>query len=371
MDRRVFLALSSAALLQGCGGVRAAGPSASGTDPQYRPVPNAAFDAWVSRFRTRARSAGITEATLNSGLSGIGFLPGVIERDRNQTEFRRSFEDYLSITAGEKKVELGRRKFAQHKSALDQIEARYGVPGQILTAIWGVETYFGTKMGLWPVVSATATLAFEGRRERLFTSQLLGAMRIIQSGDKTAKEMTGSWAGAMGHTQFLPTVFLDNAIDFNGDGRRDIWEDDPRDALASVANFLAKAGWRRGGTWAKENASGSLKPDPIGPRFAIGPNFKIIKRYNPSDSYALSVGYLADRIAGGGPLKTPFGPDKYGLTQVQRKALQSGLKRAGFDPGTIDGVFGKKTEAAIRAYQQSQGLEVTGNPSRALLERLS
>nr|WP_244508552.1 lytic murein transglycosylase [Litoreibacter albidus] len=335
-----------------------------------RAVPNAAFDAWVERFKSRASSSGISDATLRAGLRGVGFLPDVIDRDRNQTEFKRSFEDYLAIVASEEKVKAGRAAFARERSRLNAIEAKYGVPANVVAAIWGVESNFGTRRGDIPVISATATLAFDGRRGAFFEKQLIAALKILQTGDTTPDRLVGSWAGAMGHTQFIPTSYQLFAVDFTGDGRRDIWSDDPSDALASTAAYLARSGWQRSQPWGREVTSGGLQPDPGGPRFAVGQNFKAIKRYNNSDNYALGVGHLSDRLAGGGPLKTPFGPDKFGLTINDRKRLQQRLTARGFDTGGADGVLGPKSQAAIGAFQRSIGLEVTGNPSPALLARL-
>ncbi|EPX79919.1 lytic murein transglycosylase [Litoreibacter arenae] len=367
-NRRHFLALSGAFTLQACSA--GGGVSASSAEPAMRAVPNPAFDAWVDGFKARALSQGISASTLQAGMRGVGFLPEVIERDRNQTEFKRSFEDYLAIVASEEKIAAGRVAFARQRSRLNAIEARYGVPANVVCAIWGVESNFGARRGNIPVVSSTATLAFDGRRGAFFEKQLIAALRILQSGDTTPDKLVGSWAGAMGHTQFIPTSYQLFAVDFTGDGRRDIWSEDPSDALASTAAYLAKSGWQRGQSWGREVTSGGLQPDPGGPRFAVGQNFRAIKRYNNSDNYALGVGHLADRLAGGGPLKTPFGPDKYGLTIDQRKRLQTRLTARGFDTGGADGVLGPKSQAAISAYQRSVGLEATGNPSPALLASL-
>ncbi len=367
--RRVFLAASGAAVLQGCSsGTTVSTPSAA--DPAARIVPNAGWDAWVAGFMPRARAAGISDATLRRAFRGAGFLPGVIERDRNQTEFKRSFEDYLAIVANDNKIAQGRIAFARQRSRLNAIEAKYGVPANVVAAIWGVESNFGTRRGTIPVVSATSTLAYDGRRGVFFEKQLIAALMILQTGDTTADKLVGSWAGAMGHTQFIPTSYQLFAVDFTGDGRRDIWSEDPSDALASTAAYLARSGWQRSQPWGRETTSGGLQPDPGGPRFAVAQNFRAIKRYNNSDNYALGVGHLADRLAGGGPLKTPFGPDKYGLTIDQRKLLQTRLTAKGFDTGGADGVLGPKSKAAIAAYQASIGVAATGNPSPALLARL-
>ena len=371
-DRRGFLvSVGAFGLLSACGGVNgfdAVAPSAP--DPAMRAEPNAGYDAWVAGFRARASAAGIREDVLASAFRGAGFVPGVIERDRNQAEFKRSFEDYLALVANEARVREGRAAFGRQRGRLQAIEARYGVPAEICCAIWGVESRYGTRRGDIPVISAVSTLAYEGRRGAFFEKQLIAALRILQAGDTTPERLVGSWAGAMGHTQFIPTSFLAFAVDFTGDGRRDIWGSDPSDALASTAAYLAKNGWRRGESWGREVASGGMQPDPGGPRFAVGHNFNVIKRYNNSDNYALAVGYLADRIGGAGPLSAEFGPDRYGLTQSDRMQLQERLTRAGYDAGTADGVLGNKTAAAIRAYQQANGLPVTGEPSRALLQRL-
>ncbi|KIT17458.1 lytic murein transglycosylase [Jannaschia aquimarina] len=355
--------------LAACNAAPAAGP-ASSRDPDLVPRATPGWLAWVEGYKTRAASRGLSPSVIDRAFRGAGFVPGVVARDRNQTEFRRSFEDYLQIVASEERVAQGRAAFARQRGTLDRIEARYGVPAQIVAAIWGVESRYGARRGDIPVISSTSTLAFDGRRGRFFESQLDAALRILQSGDTTPDRMVGSWAGAMGHTQFIPTSYLSNAVDFTGDGRRDIWGEDPTDALASTAAYLANAGWRRGARWSDEVQGGNLRPDAGGPAFRTGPNFRVIKRYNNSDNYALAVGYLADRIAGAGPLRTGFGADRFGMTLEQRIALQRRLTAAGYDAGTPDGVIGRGTQAAISAYQRANGLAVTGDPSPALLRAL-
>jgi len=339
------------------------------------PAPNGDYDAWLTGFRERATAQGISGSTLNTAFRGAGFLPGVVTRDRNQTEFNRTLEDYLSIAASDERVEKGRRAFARHRATLRAIEDHTGVSALIITAIWGLESFFGERQGLIPVISATSTLAFEGRRGRYFERELMAALRIVQNGDIPAGRMTGSWAGAMGHTQLMPTVFQEYAVDFAADGRRDIWSEDPTDALASTAAYLERHGWRRGLRWGGEVGYGApegrvIQPQSGGPRFSTTHNFRVIRRYNPSDAYALGVGHLADRIGGAGPLRGSFPPDANGLTRQDRITLQERLTARGFDTEGADGVIGRNTEAAIRAYQQSRGLEVTGTPSRALLDSL-
>ncbi|MEP1330009.1 lytic murein transglycosylase [Pseudophaeobacter sp.] len=346
-----------------------------GLPADLRPVANAGYDAWVDGFRDRALSKGISEATLRAGFRNTGYLPGVIKRDRNQTEFKRSLEDYLSIAVSDERVSKGRAAFARHQSTLRALEAKYGVDASIIAAIWGLESFYGGRRGDVPVISATSTLAYDGRRGAFFEKQLIAALKILQNGDTTAANLTGSWAGAMGHTQFIPTSYQAFAVDFTGDGRRDIWSEDPTDALASTAAYLARNGWTRGQSWGREvvgDATGGtiLQPQPGGPRFAVTGNFRAIKRYNNSDAYAIGVGHLADRIAGGPPLRGKFPPDANGLTKDDRVALQNRLTVKGFDTGGADGVLGPKSQAAISAYQSSIGQAATGIPSQELLRSL-
>ena len=248
--RRTIVFGIGAAALSAC-----AGPAPMGKAPVEevtRPVPNAGYDAWLAGFRPRATAQGIAPATFDAAFAGAGFLPGVIERDRNQTEFTRSLEDYLAIAASEERVANGRAALRQYGPTLSAIEARYGVEPQVVAAVWGMESSYGTRRGNVPVVSSLSTLAYEGRRGAFFEQQLLAALRILQNGDVTPGAMTGSWAGAMGHTQFIPTSYLAYAVDFTGDGRRDIWSDDPSDALASTAAYLSRSGWRHGQPWGVE-----------------------------------------------------------------------------------------------------------------------
>ena len=411
VTRRKLLAGGVAAMLPGClprSGGRDGGQG--GLGPAFRPQPNAEYDAWLAAFRGRARAQGITTATLDRGFRGQGFLPGVVERDRNQTEFRRTTEDYLALVASEEDIAAGRPRVAAQRAMLAAIEADSGVDADVIAAIWGLETRFGTRLGQIPVISATSTLAWEGRRGRFFEAQLLAALRILQAGDTTTDRMVGSWAGAMGHTQLMPTVYRDYAVDVQGDGRRDIWGRDPTDALASAAEYLRRHGWRRGQRWGMEvllpagfdtgatgrdirrpvsawqaagvrPAQGGSLPDhgaaaihapagAAGPAWILYHNFNVILRYNPSVNYGIGVGYMADRLAGGGPLARRFGPDETGLTQAERRELQALLRRRGFDAGPVDGVIGRGTAAAIRAYQEARGLPVNGQASPALLRAL-
>jgi lytic murein transglycosylase len=372
LTRRAFTLLLAATPLSACADAPASStrPASREADPDLIPRTTPGWTAWVEGFRGRALREGIRPEVFDAAFRGQGYVPGVVARDRNQTEFRRSFEDYLAIVASEERVGAGRAALAANRGRLEAIEARYGVPAEIVAAIWGVESRFGARRGDIPVISATSTLAFDGRRGAFFEAQTLAALRILQSGDTTPMRMVGSWAGAMGHTQFIPTSYEQSAVDFDGDGRRDIWSDDPTDALASAAAYLRDAGWRRGAAWSDEAEGGDLTPDRGGPSFRTGPNFRVIKRYNNSDSYALGVGYLAHRIVGGGPLRGGFAPDAFGLRKPQRVALQERLTAAGFDTGGTDGVIGPRSREAIAAFQRAFGLPVTGDPSAALLDLL-
>lgn len=347
-----------------------------GLPADLRPTPNAGYDAWVAAFKTRAQAKGISETTLRAGFRNAGYLPGVIKRDRNQTEFKRTLEDYLSIAVSDERVSKGRAAYLRHQGTLKALEAKYGVDASIIAAIWGLESFYGERRGDVPVISATSTLAYDGRRGAFFEKQLIAALKILQNGDITAAKMTGSWAGAMGHTQFIPTSYQAFAVDFTGDGRRDIWSEDPTDALASTAAYLARNGWSRGQSWGREvtgaaaSASNVLQPQAGGPSFVTTGNFRAIKRYNNSDAYAIGVGHLADRIAGGPPLRGKFPPDANGLTKDDRIELQNRLTARGFDTGGADGVLGPKSQAAISAYQSSIGQPATGVPSQDLLRSL-
>jgi lytic murein transglycosylase len=406
---RRHVALGIGALtLSACTGGTAPAPRKSA--PQMRAVANADYDAWVAGFRARAATSGVSQSTLSSAFRSAGYLPGVIERDRNQTEFTRTLEDYLAIAASDDRISTGRAKLRSHGVVLSQIEAKYGVEPRVVTAIWGLESRYGERRGTVPVFSALSTLAFDGRRGAFFESQLIAALKILQNGDVSVANMTGSWAGAMGHTQFIPTSYRAFAVDFRGDGQRDIWSDDPTDALASAAAYLKRSGWTKGQPWGVEvrlpggfntaltgrgknrstaewaaqgvrDMNGAKVPNhgaasilipagAKGPAFMVFRNFTVISRYNNSTLYVIGIGHLSDRLIGGSPFKGNFPPDAQGMTINDRKELQQRLTAAGFDTDGADGVIGTNTRKAISAYQQASGLGVTGIPSVALLKHL-
>lgn len=394
-------ALSLSACVRGGGSFT---PAAQSDMPM---VQDGGFDAWVQGFKPRALGKGVSGSTFDAAFRASGFIPGVIDKDRNQTEFTRTTEDYLAIAASDERLTMGRQKLAQQMGTLRAIEARFGVEPHVVAAFWGLESFFGTRRGTVPTISALATLAYEGRRAAFFEQQLVAALKILQNGDTTPQAMVGSWAGAMGHTQFIPTSYQAFAVDFNGDGRRDIWSEDPTDALASTAAYLAKNGWTHGQPWGQEvtlpagfntglagrgkgrsdwadlgvrgvngglgnhGAASLLLPGgSSGPAFLLYRNFNVILRYNNAQNYALGIGYLSDRLNGAGPLRAAFGPDAQGMTLADRQLLQRKLTAAGYDTQGSDGVIGSKTIAAINAFQSARGLPVTGQPSVALLRML-
>lgn len=366
------------------------------------------FRRWVERFRPKAAAAGIRRATFDKAFRDVRFNPKIIEHDRNQSEFTQAIWDYLDIAVSPQRVRNGRAKHRKWRRELAAIEARYGVEAPVLLAVWGLETAYGQFTGGYNVIEAYATLAYDGRRRRFAERQLISALRIVQAGDKEPSAMTGSWAGAMGHTQFIPTSFEVYAVDFTGDGARDIWW--PPDALASTANFLSGEGWTRGQPWGTEvrlpggfdfaNAGltvrkpvrywnalgvrltdGSAIPDhgsgsiltpagADGPAFVVFRNFRVIRRYNNAMSYALAVGHLGDRISGAPGFRASWPRHEKPLTHAQTRELQRRLTARGFSTGGIDGKNGPNTTRAVRAFQRSIGITPDGYASTELLHRL-
>ncbi|WP_029528294.1 lytic murein transglycosylase [Polaromonas glacialis] len=388
--------------------------SASPAPPQAAAVVDEAgrseqFARWVAGFRASARVAGIGEATLQSAFDTVRLVPRVIASDRAQPEFTRAVWDYLDRALSAQRVNRGQDKLAQLRPVVDTMAARYGVPAEVLIAIWGMESNYGSFVGDIPTIDALATLGFEGRREAWARSQLLASLTILQNGDIGRAQMVGSWAGAMGQTQFLPSNYLAYAVDADGDGRRDIWGSLP-DVMASTANFLASSGWQAGQPWGIEvrlppgfdyaradlqvrqpasqwagegvqsmdgaplplllDASLLLPASARGPAFLVGANFRTILRYNNSTSYALAVGLLAQQLAGGPAVQTAWPRDLLPLSRSELLALQTALNARGFDSGAPDGTMGPATGRGVRQYQRSLGLPADGYPTGELLQRL-
>jgi lytic murein transglycosylase len=371
---------------------------------------NQGFNAWISGFRNRATRQGISTATFDAAFDGTIYNTTVIERDRNQSEFTKSLWDYLDTAVSDARVRNGRRALDNNRQLLNRIEETFGVDKDVVVAIWGLESAYGAVRGSTNVIEAMATLAYDGRRGEFFEQQLIAALQILQAGDTAPRNMTGSWAGAMGHTQFIPTSFLDYAVDGNGDGRRDIWADDPTDALASTANYLRSFGWVQGQPWGVEvqipqgfdyatarrenqklpsewatigivDMAGRAVPDhgsasillpagALGAAFMIFPNFAVIERYNTADAYVIGVGLLSGRISGGDAVQAAWPRDDRALNGVERIELQERLTAAGFDTTVIDGRIGPLTINAIRNYQLANNITPDGYASLRLLNRL-
>lgn len=366
--------------------------------------------SFVRDLWPEAQRAGVSRQAFEAAFASYNPIPQVIELTQKQPEFTQTVQQYVDKRVTASQATKGQAMRGEWAQTLAGAEQRYGVQPEIVLAIWGMETNFGSFMGGNNTIHALATLTEKGYRASFFRSELVTALRIVSDGHIAPNAMVGSWAGAMGHTQFMPSSFMRYAVDYNGDGRKDIWNSVP-DALGSTANYLKSFDWRPGETWGYEvklpqgfnfaaarnmgkaplsqwqamgisRASGSAFPRPgdmarlympagaSGPAFLLLPNFDVIKRYNNSDSYALAVGHLADRILGAGSFVTPWPAGDYALNKAQRAEVQTLLGRAGFDVGTADGVVGPKTRAGVIAYQQARGWPADGHVSGLLLERL-
>ena len=369
-----------------------------------------AFENWKRNFRNEALGQGVAAQIYDNAFAGVELDPKVLRLDGRQPEFSRPIWKYLESAVSDTRVANGREKLAQKGAVMAEIERRYGVDRQVVLGIWGLESAYGSFYGNDNVIQSLATLAFDGRREKFAKEQLIAALRILQRGDISPERMKGSWAGAMGHTQFIPTSFESYAVDFDGDGRRDIWADDAHDALASAANYLARHKWKLGqpayaivrlpqgieyfelnssnkqpaAYWAGRGVTmpnGAPIPNYgdaaiVLPAGARGPavmtfhNFGVIKKYNNATSYALGVANLGERIAGAPPLNLTWPTDDRPLGRSERKTLQEQLTALGFDTDGIDGILGPNSRKAIRNFQRSRGLPADGYASEKLLTRV-
>lgn len=371
---------------------------------------NAGLQDWIAEFRPTALAAGIEPDVFDSAMSDVTFAPKVVERDRNQSEFTKTIWDYLDTAVSDLRVSNGKEALRRERKALDAVEAKYGVPAEIITAIWGLESAYGTFRGSDSVLRSMASLAYDGRRAAFFEEQVIAALSILQNGDTDVARLRGSWAGAMGHTQFMPESFIEHAVDWNGDGKRDIWGNDPRDALASAAAYLKANGWVTGQPWGVEvyipegfdyllanrevlktpsewaalgilDTEERVVPDhgvaaillpggAEGAAFMVFENFEVIESYNTADAYVIAVGHLADRIAGASALQGSWPRQDRALSYAERIELQTELTAQGFDTQKIDAKIGPLTVNAVRAWQVSQGEVPDGYASPQLLERL-
>ncbi len=370
-----------------------------------------AFKQWVSNFKKDAVSNGITTSTFDTAFENVQLNSRVIKADNKQAEFSREIWDYLDTATSPKRIANGKENLSDYLNLLREIQFKYQVDAEVILAIWGLESSYGKRMGDINIIEALATLAFDGRREKFGKQQLLEALNIIQRGDITPDKMMGSWAGAMGHTQFIPTSYQAYAQDFTGDGKRNVWDPlDPSDALASTANYLAEFGWTNNQPWGIEvnlpenfnyrNADLEVKATPArwselglktitggkipnygegsvflpagakGPAFIVFNNFFVIKRYNNANSYAMAVGHLSDRILGGKSfhIEWPRGPGA--LKFNEKVELQNLLNQRGYDFGEADGIIGPNSIAAIRKFQISVGLIPDGMSNKDLLLKM-
>ena len=367
------------------------------------------FADWRQAMRSEAIATGIDAALFDRVFAGVTPDPAVLKADSSQPEFTRPVWEYLDGAVSSSRIGRGRVLLAQHNTMLQRIEQQYGVEAQILVAIWGLESNFGNNIGSHSVIRSLATLAYDGRRQGFWRAQLLAALQILQNGDVPSDRMIGSWAGAMGQTQFMPTTYPQHAVDFDGDGKRDLWNSSA-DALASAAHYLQASGWQRGQPWgfevrlpsdfdyaladpdqrrsltewaelgvrplaptgaaASARASLQLPAGHQGPAFLLLDNFRSILKYNNSTSYALAIGLLADNLLRSTEIKGQWPRGERQLGRSERVELQELLAQAGFDPGSADGIIGANTRKAIRALQLQLNWPADGYPNTQLLQQL-
>jgi len=371
---------------------------------------DADFATWLEGVKRDAAAAGISRATIDSALTGLQPIDRVLELDRKQPEFTQTFWGYLDKSVTAERIARARRLLDENWALLDRVHARYGVQPRFLVAFWGLESNFGEHTGGYPVIGALATLAFDARRGAFFRAQLLDALKIIDEGSISVADMRGSWAGAMGQLQFIPSTFVSYAVDFDGNGRRDIWRSLP-DVFASAANFLGQVGWRGDETWGREvrlpadfdwdlanlqtrksiadwqrlgvrRADGGDLPGADlsgaivapaghgGPAFLVYRNFDAILTWNRSILYAVAVGYLADRVAGLGQLGVARPANERPLSRAEIEEMQTLLAALGLDPGAADGLAGSQTQAALKVFQRQVNVVADGYATVEMLENL-
>ena len=370
---------------------------------------HADFQSCLTGLKGAAAAKGVSGQTFDRLTAGLEPNPDILKAEAYQPEFKTAIWDYLAGLVDEERVRDGEAAMREHAQALASAQHRFGVPPNVVAAVWGVESNFGRNFGTKPVIQSLATLSCAGsRRPAYYRGELFAAMKIVQSGDIDPRDFNGSWAGAFGHTQFMPSTFLGTAVDGDGDGRRDLVHS-AADALASTANFLHKAGWQPGMTWGfevrlpegyrepsgrtrkqpmahwaaqgitridgrplGEGSAGLLLPaGPNGPAFLTTRNFDAIYGYNAAESYALAIALLSDRLAGKPGLQTPWPTDDPGLSRIDRRELQTRLIQRGYDlQGKIDGMIGDKTREAIVDFQQRSGMKPDGRASVSVLSAL-
>ena len=379
--------------------------------PERAARADSGFERCLADLGREAPAKGVSTATFARYTQGLAPDRSVLELLDYQPEFKTPIWDYLAALVDDERISDGRAQLERWRDTLAEVERRYGVDRHTVVAVWGVESDYGKSFGSRPLLTSLSTLSCYGRRQSFFRGEFFTALRILQNGDIEAGQLVGSWAGAFGHTQFMPSSFMRLAVDFDGDGRRDIVGSVP-DALASTANFLKRAGWRAGEPWGYEvvlpagfdtslagrrskrplsawTASGIRPVNPAvrppapgtpaavllpagaeGPAFIVFRNFDAIYSYNAAESYALAIAHLSDRLAGAGPFSVPWPTDDPGLSREERRALQALLLARGHDIGEIDGMIGARSREAIRAEQLRLGFEADGRAGRRILEAL-
>jgi lytic murein transglycosylase len=368
------------------------------------------FDAWRQEFAARAIAAGRSPEATRRLLEGLTPDPRAIRQDQSQAEFVRPWWDYVDRAVSQSRVDQGRAKLRQDAAIFDAVAARYGVDAGVIAGIWGIESNFGAAELPHEAPRVLATLAHEGRRRADFERWLMALIEMVERGYAGPQELRSSWAGALGQPQFMPDIYLSRAVDWDGDGRRDIWTNDG-DVIASIANYLSEAGWRRGepafqevslpagfdlsladramrpvsayaqagavpvtGAWA--NDDGALQAELFlpagisGPALLLHQNFAAVRRYNPSDRYALAVTLIARRVEGGGGLSAPWPSHLRTIDAAMTRELQTGLNALGHDVGGVDGVIGNGTRRGLRGFQATRGLIADGFPTYAMLEQV-
>lgn len=378
--------------------------------PTPAPSQNAKFDTFIHDFRSTALAHGITARTYDAAMASARPQARIQELNEKQPEFTKQIWDYLDGAVSPLRISNGQQKLSQNATMLANIQSRTGVSKDILVAIWGLETAYGSNIGSFNIFDALATLAYDGPRQDFARSELLNALKMMQREHYSRAQMISSWAGAFGQTQFMPSTFFKYATDGDGDGKIDLWNS-PADALSSAAALLDGAGWQRGQPWGYEvnlprgfdyaqaeldntkpvsawramgvkTALGANLPNETadaaifmpggarGPAFLLFPNFKVILKYNNSTAYALGIGLLASRINGGPSLIAAWPRDEMALSREQKFQFQRDLAALGFDPGPIDGMIGKQVRGALRAYQTARGLPADGFATTELLARM-
>ena len=365
------------------------------------------FDKCIAELQSKAKQQGFSAQIVNDVLANLQLQPRVIELDRSQPEFTQTFANYYYRRVTPERIKRGQDLLKKHEPYLAGLTKKYGVPGRYLVAFWGLETNFGSYLGTMPILDSLATLACDQRRSEFFTVELMQALTLLQRESLTPDTLRGSWAGAMGHTQFMPSAYNRYAIDGDGDDRINLWQSE-LDALASGANYLAHLGWQKGERWGREillpadfaysrtslsnrlalnewkmlgvkfangatipeidmEASVLLPAGHKGPAFLVYANFNVMMRWNRSEYYALAVGLLADQLIGAGQLTQPPSTEEVALSRITVEKMQQQLNSLGFDAGEIDGIMGSSTRSALRSYQASNGLVADGYPDTTTL----